>query len=295
MSAILEAIDLIKSYSGHRVLETGRLAFKEAEITAVCGQNGAGKSTLLRILALLEHPDQGRMLFEGADLSHHGDWFKSRKKVTMVDQNPYAFHGSVFHNTAFGLKVRGAPKAQISGRVEEALSCVGLSGLEGRRAGTLSGGELQRMAIARAIACEPEILILDEPTAHVDSERVREVEDLIHTLRTDKGMTVIIATHDVNQACRLADRVLRLENGRIEEDGQRSVTGRLKREDGALVICLDGPYAGADHAQLIALELAGEEVLMRLSQNAPQVRVPGNDIQQVKPQPGERIRITKSH
>jgi tungstate transport system ATP-binding protein len=288
---VLEAINIAKTHSGHTVLEAGSLRFEKAQITSVCGPNGAGKTTLLRILALLDYPDEGEVLFQGESFSSHGDWFRARKKITMVDQTPYAFAGSVFRNVAYGLNIRGQGGAEAAGRVADALTKVGLSGFERRRARTISGGEVQRMAIARAIVCEPEVLILDEPTAHVDSARVREVEDLVLRLREEKGTTIIIATHQNDQACRLADRVLRIEKGRIGEDPSNIVSAKLQRTTRGIELIVPAPWTGPGRASIVSLELARDHVIIRLDRNLPMVRVPKNEVQQVKPLPGEQAAL----
>jgi len=289
--SVLEARNIAKTHSGHTVLEAGSLRFEKAQITSVCGPNGAGKSTLLRILALLDFPDQGEVLFQGESFSSHGDWFRARKKITMVDQNPYTFRGSVFRNVAYGMEMRGAGRNEIVSRAGDALAKVGLSGFERRRARTLSGGEVQRMAIARAIVCEPEVFILDEPTAHVDSTRVREVEDLVFRLREEKGTTIIIATHSETQACRLADRVLRIEKGRIGEDPSNIVSAKLQRTPRGIELIVPAPWTGPGRASIVSLELARDHVIIRLDRNLPTVRIPRENLRGADILPGDKVKI----
>lgn len=212
---ILEAEGIKKSFAGQTACEVEKLAFPAGSITAVCGPNGAGKSTLLRLLALLDFPDQGRIRFKGRELAAKGDWFSARREVSMVDQSPFAFHSSVFHNVAYGLKLRGLPSSEQRERVAEALAWVGLAGFEKRRARSLSGGEVQRMVLARAMAISPALLILDEPTAHVDAARVKEIEQAIMDWQRPRGATIIMATHDAEQASRLCQTALQIERGKI--------------------------------------------------------------------------------
>lgn len=291
MATLLEVKNLVKTYSGRKVLEVPGLDFQPGEICAVCGPNGSGKSTLLRILALLDYPDAGEISLGGKVLASHGDWFEARKRITMVDQNPYAFHGSVFFNVAYGPRLRGEKGHMVEENIKKSISLVGLAGLERQRAATLSGGELQRMAIARAMVIEPEVLILDEPTAHVDAAKVRVIEDLVLGLREDKGTTIIMATHGEDQACRLADRVLNIDHGMIHKDGGRIVPAAIFRDDQGLKIEVGEPWEGEEEAEIIAIEGSGDSVLIRLSGGGPRVRVSRADLERARPLPGEKVRI----
>ncbi len=239
MSVILEANNILKTYSKKTALQIDELVFNEGEIVTVCGSNGAGKSTLLRILALLDFPDEGTIRYHGKNITGHGDWFSNRKEITMVDQNPFAFNWTVFQNAAYGLKLRKTASADLEKQVMDALDKVGLCGLAKQKARTLSGGEIQRMAIARAIVCGPRVLIMDEPTAHVDSSRVRDVEDLIKELRDKKNVSVIIASHDHQQALRISDRIIRIEKGRALPRQNRIMKGNLDKQNDQLTVSLD--------------------------------------------------------
>ncbi|HUT52925.1 MAG TPA: ATP-binding cassette domain-containing protein [bacterium] len=288
MPPVLQAKNILKTYSGRVALAADDLSFNEAEVVAVCGPNGSGKSTLLRILALLDYPDRGDLSFRGKTLSSRGDWFHARKSITMVAQDPYAFSGTVFHNVAYGLKLRNA--AGIEQRVREALELVGLHGLERRRARTLSGGEVQRMAIARAMVCDPAVLVLDEPTANVDAARVREVELAAQRLRDDKGVTVIMATHGSDQACRMSDRLFTIEHGNITEQGGSIAPGSLSRGPGGLSLCVTAAASG--RAAISSLELSGEFLIIRLDSSPSLLRVPKSDADHARPLPGESVTIT---
>jgi len=288
---LLEVVDLEKSYSGRTVIKAAHAGFRQGAVTAVCGPNGSGKSTLLRILALLDYPDRGRVVFRGRPLTSRGDWFRGRKSITMVDQHPYAFPGSVHHNVSYGLGLRGRDRDRTDEKVCEVLSLVGLSGMERRRAGTLSGGELQRMAMARAMVFDPEVLILDEPTAHVDAARVREVEDLVRRLREERGMTIVLATHDHAQADRLADRVLEIKDGALEEEERIFKAGLVAGEPA--LIKAPGRWKGPGTARVLAAEVCGKEVLVRLEGRLPLLRVSAEDYRAAGIIPGDRVRIEK--
>jgi tungstate transport system ATP-binding protein len=209
--------NLCKSFGSKEVLKNVNLVINRAEIFALIGPSGAGKTTLLRILNLFEKPKSGGIVFEGILLNGDHDGKKVRKKMSLLFQIPAVFNISVFDNVAYGLKVRGMDKRIIEKKVSSALDIVGLSGMEEQRARTLSGGEAQRMAFARAIVHDPEILLLDEPTANLDPSNVAKIEEIIRRIRNDLGTTIVIATHNIPQVKRIADRVGILLNGELIE------------------------------------------------------------------------------
>jgi len=213
MTATLEAFDLLRRHEERVVLDLPAVSLVPGEILVVSGPNGAGKSTLLHILALLDHPDRGRVVYDGRELSGHGAWFDARRSITLVEQKPYAFPGTVERNVAYGLKLRKVGAAEARKRTAAALEKVGLADFINRPARGLSGGELRRMALARALVIEPAVLLLDEPTAHVDAAHSAEVETLIREAAA-AGAAVALATHAGDQAERLADRSLRLLDGK---------------------------------------------------------------------------------
>ncbi len=184
-------------------------------IYTLSGPNGAGKSTLLHILALLTPPTRGKIVFTGAPVIWNGrSLARQRASVTLVHQSPFLFDGSVYQNVAFGLKVRGIRGREQHRRVEKALAAVGLTGFEHRLARELSGGEAQRVAVARALAIEPQVLLLDEPTANIDRPHIAAFEQLIASL-PQQGTLVVIATHDPGQATRLGSQQLQMLDGRL--------------------------------------------------------------------------------
>lgn len=216
---MFELKDIIKTYGGRKVLEIPCLSIRDKKITALVGPNGAGKSTLLSILAFLQRPESGRISFQGKELNYSRSELRDiRLKVTMVEQNPFIFRGTVFSNIAYGLRVRGVNRIEWKPMVEEAQKRVGLSGFASRDARGLSGGEIQRLALARALVLKPSVLLLDEPTAHVDSGRTASIENLIIELYHELNFTVVLATHDPDQAQRLTDKIISLDSGRIEKE-----------------------------------------------------------------------------
>ncbi len=195
------------------ILAIDHLAIPEGIMTAVVGPNGSGKSTLLKLLAFLEVTNKGEIHFRGRKVNQK-QFFDCRRLVTMVGQSPLLFHGTVFKNVAYGLKVRGVPSNKWKEKVGEALSLVDMSGFENRFVKGLSGGETQRVAIARALVFKPEVILLDEPTAGVDVARMEMVETLIKELNGSKGVNIIFSTHNLAQAYRLTDRVIHMSAGR---------------------------------------------------------------------------------
>ncbi|WOF15322.1 ABC transporter ATP-binding protein [Methanoplanus sp. FWC-SCC4] len=199
---------LYKKFGEKQVLNGVDLEIKKGEVFTIIGPSGQGKSTLLRIMNLLETPTSGSVIFDGKDLFEGGRVsVDMKRRMGMVFQNPTAFNMNVFDNVALGLKYRGLKKAEIKEKVEEALLEIGLSGYEKRLAKTLSGGEMQRVSLARAIVTEPDILFMDEPTASLDPVNTEKIEDLIHYYNKEKGITIVMSTHDLMQGQRLADRI----------------------------------------------------------------------------------------
>jgi tungstate transport system ATP-binding protein len=208
--------DLTKCYDGRCVLSVDRLDVYRGEILAIVGPSGAGKSTLLRLLNFLEIPTQGSIQFLGAEFSASQPVsLELRRRVTTVFQRPLLLNRSVWANVAFGLRLQGR---YDSGRqVQRALEQVGLEALSRQRARTLSGGEAQRVALARAMVLQPDALLLDEPTANLDPYNVGLIEEIACQLNRERGTSVVLVTHNVFQAKRIAHRVAFLLEGRIVE------------------------------------------------------------------------------
>jgi tungstate transport system ATP-binding protein len=203
-----------KCYGSNVALDIGELTIAEGRLYTLTGANGAGKSTLLGILAFLAPPTSGEIFYAGVRVDwNHGSVEEYRRKVTLLHQSPYLFGGSVHDNVAFGLKVRGIPGEERRRIVDRALDVVGLLGFRDRKARELSGGEAQRVAMARALALEPEVLLLDEPLANIDRETVGLLESVIASLPA-RGTTVVMTTHDPDHPGRLNGESIHLEGGR---------------------------------------------------------------------------------
>jgi len=212
--------EISKSYGTRTVLDIPRMELEQDKIYAVLGPNGAGKTTLLRILNLLDLPDTGQLKFMGQDIRvNQHERLDIARQMCMVFQKPHMFRTTVYKNVAYGLKLRQTPPAEIKQKVDETLEFVGLGEFHGRLATTLSGGESQRLALARALALQPRVLLLDEPTANLDPTTVQMIEEIIRNYQAKYHMTVIIVTHNLFQAQRIADECILLMDGRIIERG----------------------------------------------------------------------------
>jgi tungstate transport system ATP-binding protein len=224
-------------FGARHALSIDSLDVEEGGITVLTGENGSGKTTLLRVLNGLLAPSGGSVLFRGEPLdvaAGRGGAARGssllRSDCVLVHQSPLMLRGSVYQNVAYGLRIRGVPHGEILRRVSESLSRVGMGGCGHRRASSLSGGEKQRIAIARALALRPRVLLLDEPTANIDPEFRRTIEAIVRSTVSD-GTTLIICSHDMEFAYRLCDRLIPLEAGRRGVCRENILRGRVIRTD----------------------------------------------------------------
>lgn len=209
--------NLTQTYDERTVLQIERLDIYAGEILALVGPSGAGKSTLLRLLNFLEQPVAGYLTFEKSTLNGILPPLDLRRQVTTVFQKPVLLNRSVAANIGYGLKLRGKGGAGVKQAVETALERVGLSHLADASARKLSGGEAQRVALARALVIRPTVLLLDEPTANLDPYNIKLIEEIISEVNQSHGTTIILVTHNIFQAKRLADRTALLLDGRLIE------------------------------------------------------------------------------
>ena len=218
MSALVEVRGLKVRRSGSLVLQVEALDVRGGEVLALVGPNGAGKTTLLLALAQLLGRQEGTIAFHGKAL-HKLDSLGYRRKISLVFQNPMLLDMSVADNVALGLKFRGIPGAAIRRRVDYWLRRLGIRALAGRRAVELSGGEAQRVSLARAFVLEPELLFLDEPFPGLDPPaRARLLNDLAALLAEDHR-TAILVTHNLKEAAMLSDRVAVIVAGKLRQVG----------------------------------------------------------------------------
>jgi sulfate transport system ATP-binding protein len=213
----IEVRDVSKRFGDFVALESVSLSVGTGALVALLGPSGSGKSTLLRVIAGLERPDAGSVLMGGKDVTvvppqHRG--------VGFVFQHYAPFkHMTVWDNVAFGLKIRKRPKAEIRERVKELLALVQLEGLGKRYPAQLSGGQRQRMALARALAVEPEVLLLDEPFGALDARVRGELRAWLRRLHDEVHVTTVFVTHDQEEAMEISDEIVVVNKGRVEQIG----------------------------------------------------------------------------
>jgi sulfate/thiosulfate transport system ATP-binding protein len=213
----IEVHDVSKRFGDFQALDDVCVRVADGALTALLGPSGSGKSTLLRIIAGLEAPDAGRVLIGERDVT---DTPARVRGVGFVFQHYAPFkHMTVFDNVAFGLTVRKRPKAEIRERVNELLGLVRLDGLAKRYPAQLSGGQRQRMALARALAPQPEVLLLDEPFGALDAQVRAELREWLRRLHEEIHVTTIFVTHDQEEAMEVAEQIVVMNAGRIEQAG----------------------------------------------------------------------------
>lgn len=211
---------LTKVYGSRCVVDIAQLELQQRKIYALLGPNGAGKTTLMNMLAFLDAPSSGQILFKGRPVQFSElELQPLRRQVVMVDQNPILFSTSVYKNIEFGLKIRGIGKPERTRLIDETLEMVGMRSFALAEAHRLSGGETQRVALARALALSPEVLLCDEPTANVDVQNQAIIIDLLQRINASKKITVIFTTHDRSQATMLAQDTLLLDDGGLIDTG----------------------------------------------------------------------------
>ncbi|MCF6234568.1 MAG: ABC transporter ATP-binding protein [Rhodobacteraceae bacterium] len=206
-----------KRWKGQLGVEHISLEIEEGEFVALLGPSGCGKSTTLRLLAGLEVPDEGRIIIDGTDVTSMP---AAKRNLSMVFQSYALFpHLSVAENVMFGMKVRRVPKKERLEKMQNALDITGLHGLEDRKPSALSGGQRQRVALARAIVAGRKLCLMDEPLSNLDAKLRNAVRKDIKKLQSDLGMTIVYVTHDQTEAMSMADKVVLMKDGRIEQVG----------------------------------------------------------------------------
>ena len=215
---VYELSEVTKSYGAREVCHVTRLEVRRGTILGIMGPSGAGKSTLLRMLNFLEVPTSGTIVFNGRPVVDGAAIpLEDRRKVTTVFQDPVMLGSTVAGNVAYGLRLRHQRDAHD--QVESMLDLVGLLPMARARASTLSRGEAQRVALARALIIEPEVLLLDEPTANLDPYNVGLIEGLVARVNRERGTTIVLVTHNVFQTRRVAQEVALIVDGRVVEVG----------------------------------------------------------------------------
>jgi sulfate transport system ATP-binding protein len=270
-----------KSFEDFKALDDISLEVPDGSLTALLGPSGSGKSTLLRLIAGLEHADGGKVYLDGRDVT---EMSVQERGIGFVFQHYAAFkHMTVRDNIAFGLKIRKTPKDQIRNRVKELIRLVQLQGMAHRYPSQLSGGQRQRMALARALAAEPKLLLLDEPFGALDAKVRKELRDWLRQLHDEVNVTTIFVTHDQEEAMDVAEQIVVMNEGRIEQVGKpkdlyehpesefvMSFVGEVNRFGNALIRPHDLDLAlvkaeGAEEAMIERVSHLGFEVRVELS------------------------------
>lgn len=277
--SLLEVVNLYHRYGEREILRGISLMVERGEIFALIGSVGAGKTSLLRLLDLLEVPTRGKIYFAEEDILNSPKLrMEKRRRMAMVFQKPILFNTSVYENIAYPLKIRRYKKKIIKEKVARMLEIVGLRNYQKRNARTLSGGETQRVALAQAMISNPEVLLLDEPVANLDPSSINTVEDLILRFNREQGTTIILATHDMFQAQRLAKRVGVLMNGELVQVGKPDE--------------IFNTPTNAKVAEFVGIENVLEGVVLSNEGGIACIDVNGKVIQGVSNcKPGERVHI----
>lgn len=208
---MLNVKNLSKKYGNHIAVDNINFQFKSGMIYGIIGANGAGKSTLLKLMSAFEIPCAGDVFLENKKLKHPS------RSISIMWQKPYLFQTNVYNNIVYGLKARGINNSDIEERVVKIIEKFHLNDLKYKHSTELSGGESARVALARTLACGSSVILLDEPAANLDPPNTRLMEEKLKEVQRELGLTVIIVTHDMFQARRLADYTLYMEKGRITE------------------------------------------------------------------------------
>ena len=214
---LIDLQHISKSFDGQLVLDDLNLYIRENEFLTLLGPSGCGKTTTLRILGGFEHPDTGRVIFDGADIT---DLAPNKRQLNTVFQKYALFtHMSIAENIAFGLKISKKSKSYIQDKIRYALKLVNLEGYENRMPDSLSGGQQQRIAIARAIVTEPKVLLLDEPLGALDLKLRQDMQYELIRLKNELGITFIYVTHDQEEALTMSDTIVVMNQGYIQQIG----------------------------------------------------------------------------
>ncbi len=217
-SKIIEISGLKKRFNSEFSLNIKYLHAGKNKILTIIGPNGSGKSTLIKIINLLEKPDEGKIYFDGTEITNgKADKAKIREKMSVVFQEPLLFNTSVYSNIILGLKIRKIKPSTARDRIDYFIGKLKLGSLLGRSTKNLSGGEKQRISLARALVLDPELLLMDEPLANIDQQSKEDLRHDIFEVIKDFGKSIIYVTHDRNDAMVLADDIAVLNNGRIEQ------------------------------------------------------------------------------
>jgi len=243
MKSLIELEDITKRYGEVTALDGVSLEVMEKEILTILGPNGSGKTTMLKIMASIDEPTSGEVFFDGEKINNSNK-NQARKKSTMVFQRTTLFNTSVYKNVAYGLNLRKYSKKETNERIRNVLRLVKLEGYETRLARRLSGGEKQRVSLARALVLDTELLLLDEPTANLDPENVSIIEETVTHVNQERNTTVVMSTHNIFQAQRITGKAALLLRGKITEVGTVNEIFRSPSERLAAFARLENVFSG---------------------------------------------------
>lgn len=264
---LIELRGVTHRYGTRTVLDLPELQIARGDVLGILGRNGSGKSTLLRLLGLLDRPSRGLVLYHGRRLEDERSRLDQRRRMAMVFQDPLLFAGSVRSNVAYGLKVRGLRGREAGSRADRMLGILGIKHLADRDTATLSGGEAQRVSLARSLVTGPEVLFLDEPTTNLDvPARQSFRRDLARALR-ELDLTVVYVTHDPAETIAVCNRLAVLSEGRVVQDAEPlQVWNRPATAEVARLVGLETPipavFLGTE-AGLARVQADGRVVLAR--------------------------------
>ena len=214
---LIDLINLTKSYGNNVVIDDLNLYIRENEFLTLLGPSGCGKTTTLRIIGGFEQPDQGRVIFDGKDITKLPP--NERQLNTVFQKYALFTHMTIAENIAFGLKIKKKSKQYIKDKISYALKLVNLDGFENRMPDSLSGGQQQRIAIARAIVNEPKVLLLDEPLGALDLKLRQDMQYELIRLKNELGITFVYVTHDQEEALTMSDTIMVMNQGYIQQIG----------------------------------------------------------------------------
>jgi len=265
---LLETLSLRHEYDRRTVLKDVNLKINSGEVFALIGPTGAGKTTLLRLLDILESPTSGNIYFDGADVTRsRRQWTDMRRRMSFVQQRPVLFSMDVYNNVACGLRWRREKIETVRRKVDNALELVNLAEYRERNVKNLSGGETQRVAIARALVTEPELLFLDEPTANLDPVSTAKIEEVLAHVIRERKATIMMATHNMSQGQRLADRIGVLVGGEVLQTGSPNE-----------IFCLP---AHTEVAEFVGVENILKGTIVDKDDNLVTIQVNSNTIQAI--------------
>ena len=299
---LYELNKVTRTFGKRTVLDIDSLSFEARKIYALIGPNGAGKTTLLNQLAFLDQPSSGHLHFKSSEVVYdHTSLTRLRRQVVLVDQSPILFSGSVWRNIEFGLKVRKIPKKERTRRIGHALERVTMTDFAQRDIHGLSGGEVKRVALARALALEPEVLLCDEPTANVDREHQEIILKILSHANSVRHMTIIFSTHYLSQSRQLAHHTMLLQNGRLSKNLEENIFQLRVVKRGEELRCrfadhlisFSDPHGLARENRLVRVHINPEKIQLRAfdERSIPETWITGTIISIAKENGNIRIAV----